>query len=632
MTSTADTVLRHLESYGLRREGSNRYRTVKGNPLRPGSDGNAFTLAIYDGEHGAYYDHKTEESGSLYELAAALGIEVQTRERIAVASSKRAYRDLADYAAAHGISAEVLIKAGWQEVKPHQGRPAFMFKTDTGKRYRFIDGERPPYKSEMGYKPCWYGLQRALAMAQSTGRALVICNGEISTITAQHYGIPACCISGGEKRIPDHLLSQLQSHYQGDILVMFDCDVQGHRSAANIHEQLAGYPVYVLDSGLSDGGDLADFCQLHTDSTYEALLSLKPTANAPRLVAPEPRNTDAITALAHSLKELTTARKNGTLNSDPVELLKRAGQELNEAELIYMPPRISSFSSVADQAIAALDSAMANPSRIRGLTTDMYDLDYAIGGWRPDRLHVVYGATGMGKSTFCVSCLRTWIGCPGLIVPTESAPVPYLNKIVACVMKISTDLIEDGLLDEGQAKQARYILTRLKDQVGDYLEGGSPSPAALAAAVRRGVEERGIQWVVVDSVSKMKVPGADASESTAAAIDMCQSLALDYHLPFLVTSQVGRQIRERSNKRPQLDDAAGSAQVERNADVVLTAYNHDYYCKRGLAEPDDNLPAGTSLFTIEKHRHREAGGIGVLLKFVGGSGFYSMAREGEVEF
>jgi replicative DNA helicase len=358
----------------------------------------------------------------------------------------------------------------------------------------------------------------------------------------------------------------------------------------------------------------------------------------------KPSEGEGLAALASSLREVQKARTNGDVNTDPVTLLKKARQELSALEKIYCPPKVVKFEDAADKAIAELEEALRSPSRVRGLTTDMPDVDDLIGGWRKGWCVVIYGATGMGKSTFCTSVLRTWLRMPGLIIPTEMATTPYMRKIVASVMKIPSSKLEDGDLTEAQGKQAIHLMHKLKRHTSKFLEGGSPTPAEMEVGVKDAVETYGAQWVILDSISKMNLPGmADTRASISYAIDTAQNLAIQYQIPILVTTQVNRDVGKRggtgkrkkdgevAHKRPQIQDAAESSQIERNADVILTIYNHNYYVKRGLAQPDPNMPDNTALLTLEKHRHRDAGGLATLLSFVGGSGFYSYAED-DIQF
>lgn len=280
--STADNVLAALQAYKLKDVGSGKYRS--NSPFRTSSDSESFTLTVSeDGEHGAYHDFVSDESGSLYSLAERLGIPLP--ERTPVADSKRAYTGLDDYALAHGIPPEILQAAGYREVTK-EGRLALEFPTRTGKRWRFLDGERPTYKSQSGYKRCWYGQNKTLYERLAAGQPLVICNGEISVITAHYYGLAAIAVTGGEHEIPPDLLDTLKTEIGevGKVYIVLDCDDKGQRIARQMEAQLcqAGFNALALDLKLGKGGDLADFCHLHGANSLAALdkLSLLSTITA----------------------------------------------------------------------------------------------------------------------------------------------------------------------------------------------------------------------------------------------------------------------------------------------------------------------------------------------------------------
>lgn len=282
--STAQAVLDRLKAFDLKSEGHNKYRC--NSPLRVGANSHSFTLVIDDDEHGAWNDFVAGEGGSLYDLATKLGVKLP--ERAPATPTKRAYTSLAEYAQAHGVDADVFVAAGWNaDVVTHKERPALTFKTQTGNRWRFIDGKEgaESYISPYGYQRCWYGLRRAVTMTVDTWQPLVICNGEPSTVVAQHYKVAACAVTGGEKKaIPANLLDELKAMYQGAIIVALDCDKTGRESAAGLVAQLkaAGYTdVSAVDLGLTDGGDLADFCQLYTTEAAGKLFDLS-ASTAPK--------------------------------------------------------------------------------------------------------------------------------------------------------------------------------------------------------------------------------------------------------------------------------------------------------------------------------------------------------------
>lgn len=261
----ADQVLSALDGYGLKKEGTDQWRC--NNPFRPGADGHSFTLKLEGDDKGAWYDHRDNEGGSLFDLAKRLGIEVESGKP--VPTTKREYRGLKDYAHAHGVPPEVLLNAGWREDK-YKGRPALKFPTRSGDRWRFLDGQQPNYISTIGYKKCWYGFNEPLGGMLGLGADLVICNGEISTVVAQSYGLAAVAVTSGEGAIPTDLIGELQRLMQpyatARIIIALDCDAKGRAAADAMHKQLitAGFgSTQIVDLGLSKGGDLADWLTLY---------------------------------------------------------------------------------------------------------------------------------------------------------------------------------------------------------------------------------------------------------------------------------------------------------------------------------------------------------------------------------
>lgn len=282
--TTGEKIIDALQSFKLKRTKDGEFRA--NSPLRPGSNSHAFSLKIEaDGEHGAYHDHVSGESGSLYNLAQSLNIPLPERQK--VEDTKRAYTGISDYAKAHGLDATQLQKWGWQECQ-RNGRAALSFDTRGGQRWRFLDGKKPYYISQAGYRRCWYGLSKHLSRLLSY--SLVICNGEMSVIAAQSAGIPAIAMTGGENEFPDDLIDELKVMRPSEILLAFDCDGTGRRVAAANKERLAeaGFTVRALDLGLSDKGDLADFVMLHGDASLVELFK-RPDLKVDNPVASTPR-------------------------------------------------------------------------------------------------------------------------------------------------------------------------------------------------------------------------------------------------------------------------------------------------------------------------------------------------------
>jgi len=258
--STADEVISALRSaHNLRDVGEGKYRS--GSPYRTGSDSDAFSLTIDGPEHGKWFDHVANKGGSLYQLAKHLGV---TLPKIAPSIDTKTATTHEGYAESHGLTLEALRLAGWA-VGEHQRRPCFVIDSVNGVRYRYIDGKTPVFKSLPGYKQCLYKFPEAVDIANKGGFPLVLCNGEASTVAAQSHGVAAFSVTGGgEKAMPEALLEDVRKAYTGEIVIAMDCDSKGKTAAAALRTQLrsVGYKVRVVNLGLSDKGDLADFMRL----------------------------------------------------------------------------------------------------------------------------------------------------------------------------------------------------------------------------------------------------------------------------------------------------------------------------------------------------------------------------------
>lgn len=618
--TTGEKVLRALEArVPVKAAGDGKYRM--NSPFRPGANSHSFSVMIHPGgETGAFKDHSHGEFGSLYTLAELLGIEVPRQQ---AANTKRPYAGLDEYATVHGVPGDVFRAARWRECQQTdcngKTRPALEFITETGPRYRFLDGDSPSYHSPAGYKNCWYGLKMAVKRASESNQPLVLCNGATSVVVAHHYGVPAFAVSGGTDKLPENLLTELRQSWGGDILIAMDCDKQGTEATAKLHEQLP--TASVVDLALTAGGDLADLCTLYQD---KAIGELKRRAVRFDMY----KETQDATDLAQSLRELATAQK----SDQPVSLdalLDKAQTQIDHLRHKSDSVHPLSFAELVSRNHKALVERKANPCAVRGLHTHLPSLDKIVGGWVGGRLHVLYGDTNMGKSTLAVSIAIEWLNQgTGLIVPTESPAHAYLDKLAACMARVPYDAIETGYMTDAQYNAMEIAYTRLEMMNCHILDAGSPTPAILGAALRKGMVDYGYKWCVIDSLSKMKVPGeSDIYNTTRLVMDAAQDLCTETCIPFLATCQVGRNLKERTVKLPQVNDALGAGTVEQNADVVLTLYRHEHYVKLGVSDPDPKYPANGALITCVKHRWKDAAGKSVMLTFVGGAGFYELATE-----
>lgn len=594
-------------------------------PYRNGDNKTALSLTVEDDEHGAWHDFVTNESGSLYQLAAHLGIETPKGNSNGASGSvtaaqltKRPYDNLADYAATHGVSEDVFKAAKWRE-DTVDGRPALVYPTTTGERIRFMDGQDPRYKSPAGYKICWYGFRNLLGIQHESGLPVIVCNGEASTVVGQYYGLPVCATTGGEGSLNQALLDELLTLWHGDIVLAYDCDEAGKRAAVKVAGMLyeRQRTVTILDLQLSTGGDIADFCAIHKNASAEEI-----RARIKTLAPYEPPDATkiAVESLAQAVGQLAQAVKADAARNDLEVVLANAKAQIDAVQQRSASAPIKSTEGV----LQILDSYLAS-AEFDGLPTGIPALDEAVGGIPNAAVTYIYGATGMGKSTAAASIAARWesMGERLLYISTELQPHHFALRVIAAMSGVPKSHIKRGQYnDPDAAARVRLARQTFSQNQSFFADTIRMSKGALRAAVLSAARG-GARAVIVDSVSKLTNAG-DYSDGLSMNDELLE-LSRETGLPFVATVQVSREIEKRTDRIPRLSDAYGGAFIEQNANLVLALYRHDYYIKVGLAEPDERYPAGSVAYVILKSRDPEdesAVGARITCQWVGGAGIY----------
>jgi len=598
----ANKVLSELEARGkVVRQHDGTYRM--NNPFRANSDSHAFVLTIDDDTHGAYYDHAHDENGSLFELGDKLGIDRPAFERAHAEATHRQYIGILDYAKAHGVTVNDLHRAGWREVT-HHNRPALAIPTANGTRHRFLDKKidkngkvSSKFINPTGYKRCWYGLKQAVKMAKEDGKALVYCNGEISTVAGLAVGVPAFTVAGGgEKAIPDELLTELNTLWKGDIIIALDCDDTGRKATEKINAQIP--KAKPVDLGLTDGGDLADYCKLHT---FEAIDSLT-------LLAVEAINTpidaknalDGISQLNNSIVGLHRAIKANATDLDITRILDRASTELATARQKYGGVTVQSSQDIAKQALADFEDKILHPRALLGLSCGIPAIDRMTLGFEKSKLYYFYAMTNQGKSNL----MRTFIlgmheNARGLIVPSESGVVDYMQSMVAMLAGVGfkTLILSPHKLPSEKKRLVRDAYEYVQDCF-DFLPNGSPT----SEDVRTALSADNYEYVVIDSIQNMGGVGT-AYEVTRRNSKANISIAKEFNIPVIVTSQTGRNNKDRKEKEPLLQDAKHAGDIEEDGDKIFSIYNHDALMKiDNNVSMDFQYPEGTIKIKVLKDR------------------------------
>jgi replicative DNA helicase len=162
-----------------------------------------------------------------------------------------------------------------------------------------------------------------------------------------------------------------------------------------------------------------------------------------------------------------------------------------------------------------------------------------------------------------------------------------------------------------------------------FLDSSNPNASQLKSAALDAAQDPRFKVMICDSISNTFNAG-DFSQ-VVEVNNTIQQIARSTKCAFIGTSQVSREMDKRpeGKKIPLLSDAYGGGVIENNADTVIVMYRHEYYTLQGLEKPNDNFPPNTGVAILRKTRGHGGMGKMIRLAYVGGAGFYPLARENE---
>lgn len=521
--------------------------------------------------------------------------------------------------------------------------------SDNIDRLRNLGGVGPKYKPERtGAKAQWFLLDEAVALAtrEHIGKNLVLCNGQTSTMVGHYYGVPAFCKTDGEQKIPQWLMPKLVNLLSDGwkLYIALDCDDhgKGHKIAGEIISQLYQFkPVFINFRG-SGGYDLADHCMKHLHKSWDIL---------PEYIAPMKVNLveQSIIEIKQGLQAIGNAQAKQDKNPLPA-LVDEIESKLAIVKATYEVPE-----STRDPVAEAYESylkAVENPQWITGLKTGITQQDYALGGLN-EGIYTWLAETGMGKTTLLMSIAVNLLGqAPGFIEVGEASAKQIINRLVGHIARVPWGSLTKGrvkvksgiegkpdqLVKFTQEQQDRIStaygkIKRLKDSGVLNLRDKHKQrhTISLENQLRQLVNEKGVQWAIIESTDNIPTPGANNEyQRISEAMFAFERMTTDHGIPVLTTSQAGRNLKGRNIKVPGVHDPLGSNHVEGKSFAMISIYNHWAQVANGevVEQPEDEevYPKGTANLHVKKSRADESG-IRVTAHYKPGIGWYNLAKE-----
>jgi len=246
---------------------------------------------------------------------------------------------------------------------------------------------------------------------------------------------------------------------------------------------------------------------------------------------------------------------------------------------------------------------------ILGVDTGFPTLNELTFGWQPGDMIVIAARPSIGKTAFtlntAVAAARAGKRVGIFSLEMRRRQLEY--RLLSNISKVPLTRILGGYLGDGDYEglvPAMAVFNELPIFVDDR---SGLTAVDVRSACRRLKNEGGLDLVVVDYIqlmsSTMSSKGHNRNAEIADISRRLKVLADEVGVPMLVLSQLSRAGRDRTDKRPRLEDLRDSGALEQDADLVLFLHRKDHRqsgITECILEKQRNGPTGTVNLSIDR--------------------------------
>lgn len=220
--------------------------------------------------------------------------------------------------------------------------------------------------------------------------------------------------------------------------------------------------------------------------------------------------------------------------------------------------------------------------KITGVPSGFREVDQLLGGFQDGNYVLVAGRPGAGKTSWLLNIALNAArqGARVGVMSLEMSEKRLINRLISQDTGLNTVDLRNGSLSDTDWElywEAQDRLSRLPILI-DHTP--AMQPLAMRALAHRWAGEYGLDLLILDYIGLMRVPGIRPDDRVALvteASQICVQTCHELEIPFLVASQLSRDLEKRKDKRPILSDLRDSGALEQDADLVAFIYRDEMY-------------------------------------------------------
>lgn len=250
-----------------------------------------------------------------------------------------------------------------------------------------------------------------------------------------------------------------------------------------------------------------------------------------------------------------------------------------------------------------------------GLPTGFFDLDKIMSGLTAPDLITVAADSGVGKTTFVLNIIEHIYlktnekrGC--FIASQEMANYQIVDRLICSAGRLNARYYKRAKLQGTDMDRMIHAADNLSPQ-NIWLNDEYSHKEEIVHEIKHlhKTVEGGLCLAAIDYLQLVKGSHPKFREREIADISASfKSLAKELDIPIIQLSQLNRDLKNRSDKRPVRSDLRESAAIEHDSDFILFLYRDEVY-------NDDSEFKGFAEVDVNKARNDDTGRI--FLRFVG---------------
>ena len=243
--------------------------------------------------------------------------------------------------------------------------------------------------------------------------------------------------------------------------------------------------------------------------------------------------------------------------------------------------------------------------QVMGVETFLKSVSQYFGGWQNQRMYILAGRPGMGKSAIIMNDIEFQLknGVSILLHNLEMTSTDLVSRLIGLRILEPQSELNKGKIQNYQAyKHERDILAKQKLFISSKTR---LSDIILTSKYYHAKES--IQIIYIDYLQLIKIGGKNnRNEEIGEVSRALKELAKTLDIPIIALAQLSRSVETRGGaKIPMLSDLRESGDIEQDADAVVFAYRPDYY---GIKETEDGQPTENLMqLIVAKNRSGQNG-------------------------